>query len=84
MGGRGSSSNKGGSSSGAMKIPLSRIKINKNEYIFWHGERPSGFADWAFDIGGETVFIHGKFSEASKKAKKIAQTKGYSRIQLLT
>ena len=76
MSGSGSSSGKGGSSGGAKKIALSRIEVNSNEYIFYSGKRPSGYGNWAFDIG--------KFSEASKQAKKMAQTKGYNRIKLMT
>lgn len=43
MGGRGSSGKS--SDGGAMKIPLSRIEINMNEYIFWHGERHQGYSN---------------------------------------
>lgn len=84
MGGSRSSSGKGGSSSGAKKIALSQIEVSTNEYRFYNGKQPSGRGNWAFDIGGKTIFFSGKFSEASKQAKKMAQTKGYSRIKLMT
>ena len=84
MGGSGSSSGKGGSSGGAKKIALSQIEVNSNEYIFYSGKRPSGYGNWAFDIGGKQYSFNGKFSEASKQAKKMAQTKGYNRIKLMT
>lgn len=45
MGGSGSSSGKGGSSGGAKKIALSQIEVNKNEYLFSWGKRPSGRGD---------------------------------------
>lgn len=82
MGGSGSSSGKGGS--GGSKTPLSQIEVNSNEYIFYYGKRPSGRGNWSFDIGGKQYSFNGKFSEASKQAKKIAQTKGHSRIKLMT
>lgn len=84
MGGSGSSSGKGGSSGGARKIAMSQIEVSKDEYRFYYGKRHSGYGNWAFDIGGKTHFFTGKFSEASKQAKKMAQTKGYSRIKLMT
>ena len=81
MGGSGSSSGKGGS--GGSKTPLSQIEVNKNEYLFSVGKRPSGRGDWAFDIGGKTHFFNGTYPEATKKAKKKAQEEGQRRIKVL-
>lgn len=83
MGGSGSSSGKGGSSGGAKKIALSQIEVNKNEYLFSVGKRPSGRGNWAFDIGGKTHFFNGTYPEATKKAKKKAQEEGQRRIKVL-
>lgn len=83
MGGSGSSSGKGGSSGGAGKIALSQIEVSNDEYRFYYGKQPSGRGDWAFDIGGKTYFFNGKYSEASKQAKKKAQEKGQSRVKVL-
>lgn len=84
MGGSGSSSGKGGSSGGAGKIALSKIEVSNDEYRFYYGKQPSGRGNWYFDIGGKQYSFNGKYSEASKQAKKMAQTKGYSRIKLMT
>ena len=82
MGGSGSSSGKG--DSGGSKTPLSQIEVNNDEYRSYYGKQPSGRGNWSFDIGGKQYSFNGKFSEASKQAKKMAQTKGHSRIKLMT
>lgn len=84
MGGSGSSSGKGGSSGGAGKIALSKIEVRNDEYRFYYGKQPSGRGNWLFDIGGKQYSFNGKFSEASKQAKKIAQEEGQRRIKVLT
>ena len=84
MGGSGSSSGKGGSSGRAGKIALSQIEVSNAEYRSYYGKQPSGRGNWSFYIGGKQYSFNGKFSEASKQAKKMAQTKGYNRIKLMT
>ena len=84
MSGSGSSSGKGGSSGVAGKIALSQIEVSNAEYRSYYGKQPSGRGNWSFDIGGKQYSFNGKFSEASKQAKKMAQTKGYNRIKLMT
>ena len=82
MGGIGSSSGKGGS--GGSKTPMSHIEVNSDAYRAYYGKQPSGRGNWSYDIGGKQYSFNGKFSEASKQAKKMAQTKGYNRIKLMT
>ena len=82
MGGSGSSSGKGGSG-GAGRTALSKIEVNNDEYRFYYGKQPSGRGNWSFDIGGKTYSFNGKYSEASKQAKKKAQEKGQSRVKVL-
>lgn len=82
MSGSGSSSGKGGS--GGSKTPLSKIEVNSDAYRAYYGTKPFGRGNWSFDIGGSEYSFTGKFSEASKQAKKMAQTKGHSRIKLMT
>lgn len=82
MGGSGSSSGKGGSSGGS-KTPLSQIEVNSDAYRAYYGKQPSGRGNWSFDIGGKQYSFNGKFSEASKQAKKMAQEEGQRRIKTL-
>lgn len=83
MGGSGSSSGKGGSSGGAKKIALSQIEVSNAEYRSYYGKQPSGLGNWSFDVGGKQYSFNGKFSEASKQAKKKAQEEGQRRIKVL-
>ena len=82
MGGSGSSSGKGGS--GGSKTPLSQIEVNSDAYRAYYGTAPFGHGNWSFDIGGKQYSFNGKFSEASKQAKKKAQEEGQRRIKVLT
>ena len=74
MGGSGSSSGKGGSSGGAKKIALSQIEVNKNEYLFSWGKRPSGRGDWALTLVAKhissTELIQKPLKKPRRKHKK--------------
>ena len=59
------------------------IKVDTDQYKYSHGKNPKGEGNWAFDIGGETVFISGKYSDVVKDAKKQATKKKLFRIQVL-
>jgi hypothetical protein len=37
-----------------------------------HGRQPRGFGRWGFQVGEETLFIVGQYSDSKKKAFKIA------------
>jgi hypothetical protein len=48
-----------------------------------HGRQPRGFGRWGFQLGEETLFIVGQYSDSKKKAFKIAQTRGEERVIVL-
>jgi hypothetical protein len=48
-----------------------------------HGCQPRGFSRWGFQIGEETVFVVGRYSDAKKKAIKVAQARGEERVVVL-
>jgi hypothetical protein len=48
-----------------------------------HGRQPRGFGRWGFQVGEETLFIVGQYSDSKKKAFKIAQTRGEERVVVL-
>ena len=92
MGGRGGIANSRVSTgsgervqSSSTQIPISRVGVDgENQYRFTNGKRPSGVGTWAFNIGGEEVFISGSYANAKKEAKKRAAQKGLMRIRVLT
>jgi len=47
------------------------------------GRQPRGFGRWGFQIGNETLFIIGQYSDSKKEAFKIAQTRGEERVVVL-
>lgn len=66
-------------------IPASNVSVNgEDNYRFTNGRRPSGTGNWAFNIGGEEVFIYGSYSEAKKEARRRAARSGIGSIRLLT
>jgi len=48
-----------------------------------NGRQPRGFGRWGFQIGNETLFIIGQYSNSKKEAFKIAQTRGENRVVVL-
>jgi hypothetical protein len=48
-----------------------------------HGRQPRGFGRWGFQVGEETVFVVGQYSDAKKKAFKVAQARGEERVVVL-
>jgi len=48
-----------------------------------HGRQPRGFGRWGFQVGNETLFIVGQYSNSKKEAFKIAQTRGEERVVVL-
>ena len=48
-----------------------------------NGRQPRGFGRWGFQVGSETLFIVGQYSNSKQEAFKIAQTKGEERVVVL-
>jgi hypothetical protein len=48
-----------------------------------HGRQPRGFGRWGFQVGEETFFVVGQYSDAKRKAFHVAQTRGESRVVVL-
>jgi len=48
-----------------------------------NGKQPRGFGRWGFQVGNETHFIVGQYSNSKKEAFKIAQTRGEERVVVL-
>jgi hypothetical protein len=48
-----------------------------------YGRQPRGFGRWGFQVGSETLFIIGKYSNSKQEAFKIAQTMGEERVVVL-
>ena len=63
-------------------IPASRVSVSTSAYQGSHGSTPRGSGTWAFDIGSETKFFSGKYSDAKKKAINYAAQKGISNIKV--
>jgi hypothetical protein len=45
-----------------------------------NGRQPRGFGRWGFQVGSETLFIIGQYSNSKQEAFKIAQTMGESEL----
>jgi hypothetical protein len=48
-----------------------------------NGRQPRGFGRWGFQVGNETHFFVGIYSNSKKEAFKIAQTRGEERVVVL-
>ena len=48
-----------------------------------NGRQPRGFGRWGFQIGNETHFFVGIYSNSKKEAFKIAQTRSEERVVVL-
>lgn len=77
----------GGSAGGSKKIPMSSVNVSYSNYVGVHGKKPTNAggapSSWAFRIGNETKFIHGKFGEAKDKARRMAAENGHMEIEVL-
>ena len=84
--GKGSNDRKAGQYANGSKkdpIPKSSVSVNDTRYRGTHGQ-PKGYGAWMFKIGGETVTINGKYSDAKKKAIEQAAKNGEWSITVLT
>jgi hypothetical protein len=64
--------------------PASHVRVEGRErYHAEYGHYPRGSGHWAFEIGGETFFFNGMFTEAVMKAKKKAGSMGRTFIKVL-
>ena len=63
-------------------IPKSQVSVSTSAYQFSAGKMPSGSGNWGFDIGSETVFFSGSYSDAKKKAIAYAAQRGISSIKV--
>ena len=59
------------------------MQVDTTQFQARHGRQPRGFGRWGFQVGEETVFEVGQFSDAKKKAFKVAQNQGEERIIVL-
>ncbi len=70
------------------KLALSMIHVSVSKYVCAHGHRPRGWGMWAFyfDSAAEPVWIKGSmtYSEALRKAKRIAQSQRCTWIEVAT
>ena len=84
-GGGGASSGGSAGTTGNKKppIPKSAVSVNTTTYEFTHG-KPKGNGQWAFKIGGKTVFFNGKNSDAKKQAIAHAAKNGEWSVKLET
>jgi len=48
-----------------------------------NGRQPRGFGRWGFQVGEETVFVVGQYSDAKRKAFKVAEDHGATRVVVL-
>lgn len=49
------------------------IRVDTNRYYGSHMKQPRGRGNWAFEIGGKTVFFRGLYSEVKTRAVKEAR-----------
>jgi hypothetical protein len=59
------------------------MQVDTTQFQARHGRQPRGFGRWGFQVGEETVFEVGQFSDAKKKAFKVAQDQGEERVIVL-
>ena len=69
---------------GAKAIPQKSVNVGTSEFVRAHGKAPSGKGNWAFDIGGQTVFFNGSYANAKKKAIAQAASMGIRQIMTLS
>ena len=63
-------------SSSTKAIPTSKVKVSIP------GTTPSGFGNYAFEIGGKKIWFSGDFSVARQRAINYAAAKGIRRISM--
>jgi hypothetical protein len=49
------------------------MRADTNQYVASHGKQPRGYGKWAFEVGRETYFFDGFYSEAKKAAFEVAR-----------
>jgi hypothetical protein len=59
------------------------MQVDTTQFQARHGRQPRGFGRWGFQVGEETVFEVGQFSDAKKKAFKVAQDQRKERVIVL-
>lgn len=60
-----------------------KVKVNTSEYRRSYCTEPKGRGNWAFRIGGELVFIYGKYADARKAAVAMARESGVDVVYTL-
>lgn len=60
-----------------------KVRVLTGRYEWSHGHKPKGYGYWAFNIGEETVWIQGMYSEAKKKAIREAKVRKLYQVEVL-
>jgi hypothetical protein len=59
------------------------MQADTTQFQARHGRQPRGFGRWGFQVGEETVFVVGQYSDAKKKAFQVAQARGEEVVVVL-
>jgi hypothetical protein len=65
------------------EIRRQTMEADTTQFQARNGRQPRGFGRWGFQIGNETHFVVGRYSNSKKEAFKIAQTRGEERVVVL-
>lgn len=66
---------------------MAHVSYSTSQYEFAHGKKPRGSGYWAFFFDGErnsdTAFwFNGPYGAAKEAAKKWAQSKGFTKVEV--
>ena len=65
------------------EIRRQTMEADTTQFQARNGRQPRGFGRWGFQIGNETHFVVGRYSNSKKEAFKNAQTRGEERVVVL-